>query len=295
MVRERLQKIIARAGLGSRRKAEGLIEAGRVRVNGRVVTELGTSADPRQDRIEVDGQRLVAEDHVYLVLHKPRNVVSTLADPEGRPTVAELVREVGARVFPVGRLDFASSGVLLLTNDGELSDALLRPRKAVPKIYVVKLSGMLSAEQMERWRHGIQLDDGPTLPAGVRLIRYDETGKTWLELTLHEGRNQQIRRMAQAEGMIVMRLARVSFAGITSEGLRPGEWRMLTMEELRELHHEHGVPRRVRAPAPVGEEARRPRGAAPVTAGRTARPGTKPRAAGRPASPARGRGRPRSY
>ena len=303
MARQRLQKIIARAGIGSRRKAEELIAAGRVRVNGRVVSELGSSADPREDRIEVDGQRLVAEDQIYLVLHKPRNVVSTMSDPEGRPTVAELVANVGARVFPVGRLDFASSGVLLLTNDGELSDALLRPRKAVPKIYVVKLSAMMTDEQMERWRRGIELEDGRTLPADVRLIRHDETGKTWVELTLREGRNQQIRRMAQAIGLMVMRLARISFAGITAEGLRPGQWRELSVDELRELQHEYGVPRRIRAPHAAAGTARGPnppRAAArcaheqPATAARSGRPGTKPRATGRPASRGRERGRPRS-
>jgi 23S rRNA pseudouridine2605 synthase len=309
MARERLQKIIARAGLGSRRKAEELIAAGRVRVNGRVVSEPGTSADARQDRVEVDGQRLVAEDQIYLVLHKPRNVVSTMSDPEGRPTVAELVTAAGTRVFPVGRLDFASSGVLLLTNDGELSDALLRPRKAVPKIYVVKLNAIMADEQIERWREGVQLDDGRTLPTEVRLLRHDETGKTWVELTLREGRNQQIRRMAQAVGLMVMRLARISFAGITAEGLRPGEWRALTEDELRALQHEYGVPRRIRAPGPrPGDDPGRPRGprttaraaahaapqAAPraaARAGRSGRPGTTPRGAARPASPARERGR----
>jgi len=308
MARERLQKIIARAGLGSRRKAEELITAGRVRVNGRVVSQLGSSADPRQDRIEVDGQRLVAEDQIYLVLHKPRNVVSTMSDPEGRPTVAELVTGAGARVFPVGRLDFATSGVLLLTNDGELSDALLRPRKAVPKIYVVKLSGVMTDEQMEQWRRGVELDDGRTLPAEVRLIRYEDTGKTWLELTLREGRNQQIRRMAAATGMMVMRLARISFAGITAEGLRPGQWRALSVDELRELQHEYGVPRRIRTPHAAADTTRGQRqpAAGPAraagryahqartaTAARSGRPGTTPRAAGRPASRARERGRPR--
>src|SRR6476620_7678958 len=188
---ERIQKILAHGGVASRRAAEELIKAGRVRVNGRVVTELGAKADPRRDRVEGDGKRDVAEELVYLVLHKPRGVVSTMSDPEGRPTVRELLSGLPARVYPVGRLDFATSGVLLPTNDGELADGLLHPRKPVPKTYVLKVKGVMKPDDVDRWRKGVRLEDGMTLPADVNLIRH-ENDKTWLELTIREGRNQQI-------------------------------------------------------------------------------------------------------
>jgi 23S rRNA pseudouridine2605 synthase len=242
---ERLQKIIARAGVASRRAAEEIILAGRVRVNGRVVTELGQKADRQKDRIEVDGKRLVSEVPVYVVLHKPRNVVSTLRDPEGRPTVADYVRGAGARLYPVGRLDFATSGVLLMTNDGDFANALLHPRGGVPKTYVLKVQGEMSDADLNPWREGVRLEDGVTLPAEARLLRREGT-KSWIEVTLREGRNQQIRRMGEATGWPVMRLARTSFAGVSSEGLRPGEWRALNVQELLEIRDQFGVPKRIR-------------------------------------------------
>ncbi|MBM4360894.1 MAG: rRNA pseudouridine synthase [Deltaproteobacteria bacterium] len=246
MALERLQKIVAQAGVASRRAAEELISAGRIRVNGRIVTELGAKADPRRDRIEVDGRRLAREKPVYIVLHKPRNVVSTLSDPEERPTVKDYVKSIDARLYPVGRLDYATSGVLLFTNDGDFTQALLHPKGKVPKTYVVKLDKTMPEEEIQRWREGIDLDDGKTLPADVRLIRY-EAGKTWLEITLFEGRNNQIRRMADSRGYIVMRLARISFAGVEGTNLRPGQWRALTTDEQRLLKKAFGVPRSVRA------------------------------------------------
>jgi 23S rRNA pseudouridine2605 synthase len=251
---ERLQKIIAQAGVSSRRAAESLITGGHVRVNGRVVTELGTKADARNDKIEVDGRRLVAELPVYYVVHKPRGVVSTMSDPEGRPTVATLVKTLKVRVFPVGRLDFATSGVLLMTNDGELSAALLHPRKSVPKTYVLKVQGAMDQDDLDVWRRGVQLEDGLTLPAEVHLLRHEED-KTWIEITLREGRNQQIRRMGDATGFRVMRLARTSFAGIGHEGLRPGEMRPLTRDELMALRDAYGVPKRIRSANASVEQA----------------------------------------
>jgi len=242
---ERLQKVVARAGIASRRAAEKLIVGGRVRVNGRVTTELGTKVSST-DRIEVDGRRLVAENRAYLVLNKPRGVVSTLSDPEGRPTVRELVSAVRVRVFPVGRLDFNTSGVLLFTNDGEFCDGLLHPRRDAPKTYVAKLSREMLESDRKRWEEGIDLSDGKTRPAKVRILRH-ERGKTWISVTLFEGRNQQIRRMAEATGLAVMRLSRTAFAGIGSEGLRPGEWRELSQEELARLQRDFGVPRRLRS------------------------------------------------
>lgn len=261
--KERLQKILARAGVASRRAAEALIVEGRVRVNGKVVQELGAKADPRHDKVEVDGKRLVAEEQVYILLHKPRGVVSTMSDPEGRLTVRDLLKGTGGRVYPVGRLDYATSGVLLATNDGDFAEALMHPRRGVPKTYVVKVSGEMKEDDVERWRRGVKLEDGVTLPAKVSLLRY-EGDKTWLELTIREGRNQQIRRMGEATGFSVMRLARTSFAGVTSEGVRPGGWRPLTLEELRALKQEYGVPKRMPhvlpdAPAPRRGPLRLPR------------------------------------
>lgn len=274
---DRIQKILAHGGISSRRAAEDLIKSGRVRVNGRVVTELGAKADARRDKIEVDGKRVVAEDHVYIVLNKPRGVVSTMSDPEGRPTVKELLGSLGARVYPVGRLDFATSGVLLATNDGELADGLLHPRKTVPKTYVLKVKGVMKPDDVERWRKGVRLEDGMTLPAEATLLRH-EGDKTWLELTIKEGRNQQIRRMGDATGFPVMRLSRVAFAEISGEGLAPGRWRHLTRDELVQLKKIYGVPRSIPAATPKTERAAvapRPQRGGPVarrgTAGRVQR------------------------
>jgi 23S rRNA pseudouridine2605 synthase len=254
----RLQKVVARAGVASRRAAERLITEGRVRVNGRIVTELGTRVDSRKDKVEVDGRRLVREKPVYVVLHKPRGVVSTMHDPEGRPTVKDLIAEVGARVYPIGRLDFNTSGVLLLTNDGELCDGLLHPKRDVPKVYVAKVAGEMSEADILRWTQGVELSDGRTRPAKVRLLRY-ENGKTWLEVTLLEGRNQQIRRMGEETGFAVMRLSRLSFAGIGGEGLRPGQYRALSQDELMDLKTTYGVPSHVpRSPSLETDNVRSP-------------------------------------
>ena len=284
---ERLQKIISRAGIASRRAGEEIILAGRVRVNGRVVTELGAKADLGRDTVEVDGRRLVHEAGRYLVLHKPRGVVSTLNDPEGRPTVASLLEGAGTRLYPVGRLDFATSGVLLVTNDGDFANGLLHPRGGVPKTYVVKTKGEMTDDDLEHWRKGVRLDDGMTLPTEVRFLRHEDD-KTWFELTLREGRNQQIRRMGEATGFPVMRLARLSFAGITSEGLRPGQWRSLTLDELLAIREQFGVPKRVKGAALAqagGSLHIRPRsaarggGEAPTPATDRRQPAPEPRAA----------------
>jgi 23S rRNA pseudouridine2605 synthase len=268
MAKERLQKIVARAGVASRRAAEDLILAGRVRVNGAVVTTLGTKVD-RGDKVEVDGRRLVAEAPVYLVLNKPRGVVSTVSDPEGRTTVRALLRAVSARVFPVGRLDYHTSGVLLLTNDGEFMDALLHPKRDVPKSYVVKVQGEMKEPDRKRWEEGVVIDGEKTRPAEVFLIRR-EKGKTWLEVTLYEGRNQQIRKMGDATGYPVMRLSRTSFAGITSEGLRPGDYRPLMAGELIDLRKSYGVPRRLPRPSPPGAAPVKNRGGQTMSGAPTA-------------------------
>lgn len=248
---ERLQKVLARGGIASRRAAEELITAGRVRVNGKLVTELGTRVDPKKDKVELDGRLVRAEPLVYYAFHKPRGVVSTLSDPEGRPTLAEYLKDLPARVFPVGRLDFHTSGALLLTNDGELAQALLHPKRSVPKTYVAKVKGVPTDLQLEPMRSGLVLepvpgedeDRGPTRPADVDIVRHsprdeessDNDGTTWLRITLREGRNRQIHRMAEAVGLFVMRLARLSFAGITNDRLRPGERRTLSDKEITAL------------------------------------------------------------
>lgn len=260
---DRLQKILARAGIASRRACEELITSGRVRVNGRVVSELGAKADARQDQIEVDGRRIMAEAPVYLVMNKPRGVMTTLADPEGRPTVRDYLQSVGERVFPVGRLDFHTSGALLFTNDGEFSDGIMHPKRKVPKTYVLKVRGEMKEADMEPWSSGVELEDGKTGPAEVKFLRH-EPGKTWFEITIFEGKNQQIRRMGEATGFPVLRLARQSIAGITVEGLRPGAWRPLSRDELRELQSKFAVPKKLPkggdmagAPAELEASARR--------------------------------------
>ncbi len=247
---DRLQKVLARAGIASRRRAEELITAGRVRVNGKIVIELGTRVDPRADRIEVDGRRIIAEPVVYYMFHKPRGTVTTLDDPEGRATIVDYLKEIPARVFPVGRLDFHTSGALLLTNDGDLAQALLHPRRSVAKTYVAKVRGVPTDIQIQPWREGMDLpavEDGApamkTRPADVDVLRHapsgldamSDSGTTWIKITLREGRNRQIHRMAEAVGLFVMRLARLAFAGLTTEGLRPGELRQLTEKEVTML------------------------------------------------------------
>lgn len=235
MPEERLQKILARAGVSSRRAAEQLITNGQVRVNGKVVSELGARADAEKDRIEVDGRAIGREEHVYFVLHKPRGMVTTLSDPEGRPALSELLGDVEQRIYPIGRLDFHTSGALLLTNDGDLAQALLHPSREVPKTYVAKISHKLDDKGLYMLRSGVTLDDGyHTRPASVIELRVEE-GKSWLELTITEGKNRQIHRMIEAIGARVMRLSRLSFAGISSEGLRPGQMRELESTEIAAL------------------------------------------------------------
>lgn len=249
---DRLQKILARAGIAARRKAEELILAGRVRVDGRVVTELGTKADSRRQRIEVDGKRIVPESFVYVLMNKPRGVMCTANDPEGRPTVTSLVEGIHARIVPVGRLDYATSGVLILSNDGDFAMGLIHPKRKVIKTYSAKVQGDVGEEGLARLRQSIVIDGKATRPMEVRAVRV-ENRKTWLEITLEEGKNRQIRRVCEAAGFPVMRLVRTRFAGLTVDELKPGQYRMLTASELRELQKQFGVPRRIRPPEPTGK------------------------------------------
>jgi 23S rRNA pseudouridine2605 synthase len=243
MTVERLQKVLAKAGIASRRKAEEIVAAGRVRVNGAVVTEMGVKVDARRDRIEVDGRPIAAERFVTVLLNKPRGVVSTVRDPEGRPTVAELVSDVGVRLYPVGRLDWATSGALLLTNDGELAHALTHPKFGVEKTYHVKLAGVVDEELLEAWRRGVRLDDGVETRPAQAVFRVEVSeGGTWIQITIKEGRNRQIRRMAEATGVTVSKLKRIAFAGITIEDVPIGKYRELTDKEIARLKRDHVNP-----------------------------------------------------
>jgi len=239
MAAERLQKILAHAGVASRRAAEKLITEGHVRVNGRVVTELGARADSFRDKVEVDGRRVVLEKPAYYLLHKPREMVTTLSDPEGRESIGDILKTVPERVYPVGRLDYHTSGALLVTNDGELADALLSPRRKVPKVYAAKLRGHLDVPELDKLRNGVKLDDGyVTKPAEVFVLR-EESKNTWVQITLMEGKNRQIHRMGLAIGHPVQRLVRMSFAGVSTEGLRPGEIRPLGKTEVDKLKKQY--------------------------------------------------------
>ena len=233
--------MIAGTGLASRRKAEELIAAGRVTVNGRVVTELGTKVDPGRDHVKVDGKHLsAAQPFVYLMLNKPKNVMSTLDDPGGRTTVKDYLRGVSVRVFPVGRLDFDSEGLMLLTNHGDLAQALLHPRYHVPKTYLIKVKGVLTDEEIGKLEKGVRLEDGMTSPAIVKKVRKVEAN-SWLEITIREGRTHQVKRMLESVGHPVIKLMRIRMGPLSLGGLESGEIRFLTDREanaLRELVNE---------------------------------------------------------
>src|SRR5438270_2418039 len=236
---ERLQKIIAAAGVASRRKAEELISSGHVQVNGTVVTELGSKADPEVDHVRVNGKLLHgAQRHVYILLNKPKGYVTTMSDPEKRPTVMDLIHGVKGRVYPIGRLDYASEGLLLLTNDGDLAHRLMKAASHVAKTYVVKVAGTPKEEAITKLRAGVSIatDDGKrvkTGPAGVRVVK--EAANPWYEVTLVEGRNRQIRRMFEAVGHHVEKIKRVRYGPLTLD-VPPGKFRALTPQEVDRLN-----------------------------------------------------------
>jgi 23S rRNA pseudouridine2605 synthase len=250
----RLQRFLARAGVSSRRNAEELILAGRVTVNGRVVRELGTRVDPHIDRVEVDRRRVVTQQYVWLVLNKPPAVVSTVDDPEGRETVLDVVGPQPGRLYPVGRLDYHTQGVLLLTNDGDLAHALTHPRHRIPRVYHVKLRGTPHPEQIDRLRQGVRIEtDGRPRTVAAEVLVMGSTGKhTWVQMTLHQGLNRQIHRMVEAVGGHVLKLIRIAFGEITVEGLSVGKHRSLTQKEVNNL----------RAAVALGGATTRPREAA---------------------------------
>lgn len=256
MASERLQKIIAAAGVASRRKAEQLIAGGLVSVNGKIVTELGSKADPERDHIKVSGKLIgTAERHVYLLLNKPKGYVTTASDPQGRATVLDLIRGLGTRVYPVGRLDYASEGLLLLTNDGELAQKLTHASSHIAKTYLVKISGQPTSEQIAKLRGGIQLrpertplktpagtapkevlrrrsEAAHTAPARIELVR--DAANPWYEVSLIEGRNRQIRRMFEEVGHHVEKIKRVRYGPLELD-VEPGKFRHLTSKEVGQL------------------------------------------------------------
>ena len=249
----RLQKIISAAGVASRRAAEKLIEEGRVQVNGTTVTELGTKADPDTDDIRVDERRVKQPQRQrYLLLNKPRGYVTTRSDPEHRPTVLDLLKGVREYVYPVGRLDFDSEGLLLLTNDGDLAATLMHPRHEVERVYEAQVLGVPDAHDIDRLSRGIVIEGRRTSPANVELLRERRTdGDTSvLRVTIHEGRTRQVRKMADAIGHPVRALRRVRIGPIADKNLRPGSYRELTTEEVRKLKHA-GEPSRT--PQPRGK------------------------------------------
>lgn len=226
---ERLQKIIARAGICSRREAEKLILAGKVSVDGKIIRELGAKAELNQ-KIRVDGKLLTLDsEKIYIMLNKPRGYVSTAKDERDRKTILELI-DISERIYPIGRLDLNSEGLILLTNDGELTNALIHPRFEVKKTYRAKIAGVLTEEKLDLLRAGIELDDGLTSPAEIYML-----DKDLVEITIHEGRNRQVRRMFSAIGCDVKRLRRIRFANLTLDGLKVGKWRELTADEVAKL------------------------------------------------------------
>jgi len=229
-----LERIFSKAGVGSRTEARSWIGAGRVRVNGRVVEDPDCWVDLERDRITLDGKPLRKAAKTYLLLYKPKGYLTTYRDPEGRPTVYDLVADAGAWLAPVGRLDLDTSGLLLMTNDTDFAERVMNPEHKVAKTYLVKTSTRLSDEQLEQLRRGVELADGPTRRADVRRIR-DSAKYTFLEITITEGRNRQVRRMIEAVESKVLKLVRTAIGPIRIEDLPIGKWRRLTAEEVRAL------------------------------------------------------------
>jgi 23S rRNA pseudouridine2605 synthase len=309
----RLQRYLASAGVAARRKAEELITAGRVTVNGRVMRVLGTKVDPDRDAVTVDGEAVVALDKLYVVLNKPKACITAVNDDRGRPTVMDYLPNLPVPVKPVGRLDFYTEGVLLLTNDGELAARLLAPASHVPKTYHVKVHGQLDDAHLKALRKGVRLDDGAITQAAEVNVLPGESKYTWLAITIYEGKHRQIHRMIEALGLRVDKLQRVAFANLTFHGLRVGDARELTQQELNELRDAVGldhsavargrwrarreatdIPRRARAKmreeerpkAELGPRASNPAPTAPA-ARRSLRDGsskaaTRPATSGRP-------------
>jgi len=251
-MKERLQKLISSAGIASRRHAEGLITAGKVSVNGQVVTELGAKADPDHDHIKVNGRLinplLQRAEHIYVLLNKPKGYLTSMSDPEERPLVIDLIPKSLGRLHPVGRLDFNTEGLLLLTTDGELTNIITSARNQIAKIYRVKVKGAPSDKAIERLRRGVTIDEGErTAPAEVRRLR-TSAANAWFEVQLYEGRNQQVRRMFDAIGHSVVKLTRSQIGPLEIGTLRVGEWRYLTAREVAQLKRRASAKRTQSSP-----------------------------------------------
>lgn len=232
---ERLQKILARAGIASRREAEKVIKEGRVSVNGKIITQMGFKADPEKDYIKLDGKRINQfEPNITLLLNKPKGYVCTVKDPKGRPTVVDLIKKLKWRLYPVGRLDYDAEGLLLLTNDGELAYKLTHPKFIVPRTYLVKISGIPEKKQLLRLKKGVMLEDGKAKAVSCEIIGYSEKN-CWLKITVTEGRNHLIKRMCLAIGHPVLKIRRIQFGSIKLGKLSTGEFRFLTNEEIERL------------------------------------------------------------
>jgi 23S rRNA pseudouridine2605 synthase len=264
---QRLQKILSQAGVASRRLAEELIVQGRVQINGRTVTELGTKADPGGDEIKVDGRRIHAQKRKrYILLHKPRGYITSRSDPEGRPTVMDLLRGVKEYIYPVGRLDYDSEGLLLLTNDGDLATRLTHPRHEIDKVYHARVRGVPDDHALERLAKGVTIDGRRTAPARVRLVDPPQArggDQTTVELAIHEGRQRQVRKMFDAIGHPVVKLKRVRIGPIEDPDIPPGHWRDLTPQEVQRLQRAAGLATAGRptghAPPQRTQRTRRPR------------------------------------
>jgi 23S rRNA pseudouridine2605 synthase len=232
---ERLQKVIAHAGIASRRKAEELILQGKVTVNGEVVKQLGTKVGPN-DVVEVNGIKVEKEEPVYFLFYKPKGVVTTVKDDKNRKTVLDFFPDVTERIYPVGRLDYDTSGILLMTNDGEFANLLTHPKYEIEKTYIAKVKGIPTREHLKQLQKGVRLDDGLTAPAKAKFLSADKRKNTAIiELTIHEGRNRQVRRMFEKIGYPVMKLKRERYAFLDLTGLNAGEWRPLTPHEVKQL------------------------------------------------------------
>lgn len=238
----RLAKYIAQAGITSRRKAEELVARGRVTVNGVVIREQGVQVEPGKDEIKVDGTAVTQDRPVYVLLNKPLGVICSMDDPQGRPTVAQLVERIDTRVFPVGRLDYDSEGLLLMTNDGDFANLITHPRYGIKKRYRVRVKGCVSREALQRLRKGVNLEDGMTSPAGVKVLA-SSAESSLLEMELGEGRKREVRRMCAAVGFPVVNLQRTALSFLSLQGVAPGKFRYLTPGEVERLKKEAAINR----------------------------------------------------
>lgn len=233
----RINKYIAHAGVASRRKAEELIKNGHVTINGEVVDNLATQVKA-SDRVEIDGSPIYNEEKVYYLLNKPRGVISSVSDEKGRKTVVDLLPEVRERIYPVGRLDWDTSGLLILTNDGDFTDKMIHPRNEIDKVYLARVKGIATKENLRPLTRGVMVDGKKTKPAHYHIVKVDkDKNRSVVELTIHEGRNHQVKKMFEEVGLLVDKLSRIRFGTLDLAGLRPGEFRKLSKKEISQLHN----------------------------------------------------------